>query len=58
MAAAFFESTSSYLGGRRPRELLVSDPKNVMAKAIENRDSQDGTDVLSAFVDQRGLRAA
>lgn len=31
--ASWFESTSSMLGGRRPRELLASDPQAVIAAA-------------------------
>ncbi|WP_141508667.1 hypothetical protein [Ramlibacter sp. WS9] len=31
--AAFFESTSSFLGGRRPREILSLDPRRAIAAA-------------------------
>lgn len=31
--AAWFESTSSFLGGARPRELVASDPERTMACA-------------------------
>lgn len=34
--AAWFESTSSMLGGRRPREVLASDPAAVIAAAREH----------------------
>ncbi len=39
--AAFFESTSGFLEGRRPREVLAQEPQRVIAKARDERDSQD-----------------
>jgi hypothetical protein len=36
--ACFFESTSSFLGGRRPRELLNSEPGQVIAHALDERE--------------------
>lgn len=39
--AAFFESTSSFLGGRRPRELTALDPQAVIAAALNKRESED-----------------
>lgn len=37
--AAWFESTSGFLGGARPRELLASDPDRVIAAARDAVDS-------------------
>ena len=39
--AAFFESTSSFLNGRRPRELLATDPEAVIAAAMHRREVED-----------------
>lgn len=39
--AAFFESTSSFLNGRRPRELTALDPQAVVAAALDKRESED-----------------
>jgi hypothetical protein len=33
--AAWFESTSSFLGGRRPREVIACDPLRVHAAALD-----------------------
>jgi hypothetical protein len=38
--AAWFESTSSFLGGRRPRELLADDPDLVLRAAQDTSDDQ------------------
>jgi hypothetical protein len=40
-AAIFFESTSRFLGGRRARELIGSDPELVIAHAKDEREWHD-----------------
>lgn len=35
--AYWFESVNSYLGGKRPKDLLVSDPGSVLAAAVDER---------------------
>ncbi len=35
--AAWFESTNSFLGGRRPREVIASDPEAVVAAAEDHK---------------------
>jgi hypothetical protein len=40
-AAAFFESTSRFLAGRRPRELVASEPGRVTAHARDNREWEE-----------------
>jgi hypothetical protein len=40
-AAAFFESTSRFLSGQRPRELVASEPERVAAHAHDNREWEE-----------------
>jgi hypothetical protein len=35
--ASWFESTNSFLGGKRPREVIASDPQTVVAAARDHR---------------------